>query len=82
MHFTLVLFPVISFDFILHHIWTICNKLQEDDTLCFCYLFFPLFTLFEMLGLVLCDEGLCCCKVVSNVHQQLEEIVHDSCVCL
>ena len=44
---------------------------------CCCYFSFPLF---EMLSLSLCSEGVCC-KVVNTVHQQLEEIVHISCVC-
>ena len=41
-----------------------------------CYFFFPLF---QMLSLALCGKGVCC-KVVNTVHQQLDEIVHISCV--
>ena len=72
MHGTLVLFTLISLDFILHHIVTVFSKVQENDTLCLCYFFFPLF---EMLILALCNEEVCC-KVVNTVHQQLNEIVH------
>ena len=78
MHATLVLVPVISQDFILCHIVIVFSKVQENDTLYLCCFFFPLF---EMLGLALCNEGLCW-KVANTVHQQLDEIVHISCVCL
>ena len=64
MHGTLILVPVISLDFILHHIVIILSKFQENDMLCLCYFFFPLF---EMLSFALCDEGVCC-KVVNTVH--------------
>ena len=77
MHGTLILVPVISLNFILHHIVIILSKIQENDMLCLCYFFFPLF---EMLSLALCDEGVCC-KFVNTVHQQLDEIAHISCVC-
>ena len=41
-----------------------------------CYFLFPLF---EMMSLVLFDEGECCQFV--NTVEQLDEIVHISCVC-
>ena len=73
MHGTLVLVPVMSLDFTLHHIVIILSKVQENDALCLCYFFFPLF---EMLILALWDGV--CCKVVNTVQQQLDEIVHIS----
>ena len=59
----------------LHHIVIIFSKVQENDTLCLCYFFFPLF---EMLSLALCDEQVCC-KVANTVHQQFN-IIHINCV--
>ena len=53
MHGTLVLVPVISLDFTLHHIVIIFSKVQDNNTLCLCYFFF---LLFEMLSLALCNE--------------------------
>ena len=78
MYGTLVLVPVISPDFILDHIVIIFSKVHENDTLCLGYFLFPLF---EMLSLTLCNQGVCC-KFVNTVHQQLDEIIHISCVYL
>ena len=50
---TLAFVLLISLDFILHQIVIIFSKVQENDTLCCCYLFFPLF---EMLSLALMKE--------------------------
>ena len=57
MHGALVLVPVISLDFILHHIMIIFSKVQECDIFYLYYFFFPLF---EILSLALFDDGVCC----------------------
>ena len=57
MHGALVFVPVISLDFILHHIMIIFSKVQECDIF---YLYCFFFPLFEILSLALFDDGVCC----------------------